>query len=44
MENLRNALHVRTLPYFEVLLKTSRISGTSFNSEMLAYRSYPASQ
>jgi hypothetical protein len=44
MENLRNALHAKTLPYFEVLLKTSRISGTSFNSEMLAYRSYPASQ
>jgi hypothetical protein len=44
MENLRNALHAKTLPYFEVLLKTSRISGTSFNSEMLAYRAYPASQ
>ena len=41
LEKFRSALHVQKLPYFEVLLKTSRLSGTSFNSELLAYRVYP---
>jgi hypothetical protein len=41
LERFKNMLHVKTLPYFEVLLKTSRLSGTSFNSELLAYRTYP---
>jgi hypothetical protein len=41
LERLQNTLHVKTLPYFEVLLKTSRLSGTSLSSEMLAYRTYP---
>lgn len=41
MEKLQGILHVKTLPYFEVLLKTSRLSGTSLNGEMLAYRTYP---
>jgi hypothetical protein len=41
LEKLRTALHVQKFPYFEVLLKTSRLSGTSFNSELLAYRVYP---
>ncbi len=41
LEKLRSALHVTEFPYFEVLLKTSRLSGTSFNSELLAYRVYP---
>jgi hypothetical protein len=41
MERLQIILHVKTLPYFEVLLKTSRLSGTSLNAEMLAYRTYP---
>jgi hypothetical protein len=41
LEKFRSALHVEKLPYFEVLLKTSRLSGTSFNSELLAYRVYP---
>ncbi|HEY1806193.1 MAG TPA: hypothetical protein VGG45_17095 [Terracidiphilus sp.] len=41
MERFRNILHVNRFPYFEVLLKTSRISGTSFNAELIAYRSYP---
>ena len=34
---------VATFPYFEVLLKTSRLSGTSLSAEMLAYRTYPDS-
>jgi hypothetical protein len=41
LEKFRNTLHVQQFPYFEVLLKTSRLSGTSFNSELLAYRTYP---
>ena len=28
-------------PYFEVLLKTYHLSGTSFNAEIVAYRAYP---
>jgi hypothetical protein len=40
MEAFRNALHTKTFPYFEILLKTSRLSGTSFSAEMLAYRTY----
>lgn len=38
MERLRNTFHVIRFPYFEVLLKTSRLSGTSFSSELIAYR------
>ena len=41
LEKFQNTLHVKTLPYFEVLLKTSRLSGTSLSSELLAYRTYP---
>jgi hypothetical protein len=41
LESLRQDLHVEQFPYFEVLLKTSRLSGTSFNAERLAYRTYP---
>lgn len=41
LEKFQSTLHVKTLPYFEVLLKTSRLSGTSLSSELLAYRTYP---
>lgn len=41
LEKFHSMLHVKTLPYFEVLLKTSRLSGTSLSSELLAYRTYP---
>jgi len=41
LEKFRNSLHVVRFPYFEVLLKTSRLSGTSFNAELVAYRTYP---
>ena len=41
MERFRSALHLARFPYFEVLLKTSRLSGTSFNAELVAYRTYP---
>ena len=42
LEKFQNTLHVQKFPYFEVLLKTSRLSGTSLNAEMIAYRAYPA--
>ena len=42
LEKFQNALHLRKFPYFEVLLKTSRLSGTSLGAEMIAYRIYPA--
>jgi hypothetical protein len=38
---LRKTLRLQKFPYFEVLLKTSRLSGTSFSAELLAYRAYP---
>jgi hypothetical protein len=41
LEKFESTLHVKTLPYFEILLKTSRLSGTSLSSELLAYRTYP---
>jgi hypothetical protein len=42
LKRFQDTLHVQKFPYFEVLLKTSRLSGTSFNSEILAYRIYPS--
>jgi hypothetical protein len=42
LKKFQSALHVQKFPYFEVLLKTSRISGTSLNAEILAYRTYPS--
>jgi S-layer like family, C-terminal region len=42
LNKFQNTLHVQRFPYFEVLLKTSRLSGTSFSSELLAYRTYPS--
>jgi hypothetical protein len=41
MEKLRGAFHSDRFPYFEVLLKTSRLSGTFFNADLVAYRTYP---
>ncbi len=41
MEKLKNMMHVDRFPYFEVLVKASRLSGTSFRSEPIAYRTYP---
>jgi len=41
LKKFQNTLQVQKFPYFEVLLKTSRLSGTSFSSEILGYRTYP---
>jgi hypothetical protein len=40
LAKLRTTLHVSRLPYFELLLKTSRLSGASLGSEVVAYRTY----
>jgi hypothetical protein len=40
LSKFRNSLHVQKFPYFEVLLKTSRLSGTSFNAELISERTY----
>ena len=41
LSKFQSALHLKKLPYFEGLLQTSRLSGTSFSAELLAYRTYP---
>jgi len=41
LRKFENTLHVQKFPYFEVLLKTSRLSGTSLSAQILAYRTYP---
>jgi hypothetical protein len=33
-----NRLHTKPIPHFELLLKTTRLSGTPFNAEVIAYR------
>lgn len=40
MQKLLQALHTDRFPYFEVLLKTPRLSGTFFDAEPIAYRTY----
>ncbi len=41
MEHFREMLKAKDFPYFEVLLRISRVKGTPFNSEIVAYRTYP---
>jgi hypothetical protein len=41
LEKFRSTLHTDRLPYFEVLLKTSQVRGTSFSADIVAYRIYP---
>lgn len=41
MESLRGAFHTNRFPYFELLLKTSRLSGTFFDAEPVTFRTYP---
>lgn len=43
LAKFHSMLKVQKFPHFEVLLKTSRMSGTSYNAELLAYRTYPGS-
>jgi hypothetical protein len=41
MSSLLKSWHVTTFPYFEVLLKTSQVSGTPLTATIEAYRTYP---
>jgi hypothetical protein len=41
LEKFQTIVHTKSFPYFEILLKTSRLSGTSLNAELIAYRAYP---
>jgi len=40
MANFLKLLNVKQFPYFEVLLKTTRLSGTPMSADVLAYRTY----
>jgi hypothetical protein len=40
MARFRQRLKAKQIPYFEALLRTSRVKGTSFNAEIVAYRTY----
>jgi hypothetical protein len=41
LANFQRLLHVTTLPYFEVLLKTTHLNGTPMDAKIIAYRTYP---
>jgi hypothetical protein len=41
MASLKHRMNVDKLPYFQLLLKTSRLSGTPFTAQVLAVRTYP---
>ncbi|HEV2486512.1 MAG TPA: hypothetical protein VGT08_13340 [Terracidiphilus sp.] len=43
LSRFQKMLHVTTLPYFEVMLKTSNLNGTPIDSKIVSYRNYPAS-
>jgi hypothetical protein len=44
LSRFQKMLHVSTLPYFEVVLKTSNLNGTPIDSKIVAYRTYPNSR
>jgi hypothetical protein len=41
LEDFKKLLHVSTLPYFEVLLKTAYLNSTPMRAQVVAYRTYP---
>lgn len=41
LHRFQSQLHVRALPYFEVLLKTTKLAGTPLSAEVIAYRTFP---
>ncbi len=43
LSRLQKLLHVATLPYFELVLKTTNLNGTPIDAQVVAYRTYPAS-
>ena len=40
MENFLKKLPSKQIPYFEILLKTTRLNGTPFAAELVTYRTY----
>jgi hypothetical protein len=42
MASLKRLLHSKAFPYFQLLLKTSRLSGTPFTSQIVTLRTSPA--
>lgn len=42
LSSFRKTLNVKTLPYFEVVLRTSNLNGTPINAKVVAYRAYPS--
>ena len=43
LSRFQKMLHVTTLPYFEVVLKTTNLNGTPIDAKIVAYRTYPSS-
>lgn len=43
LSRFQKMLNVTTLPYFEVVLKTTNLNGTPIDAKIVAYRTYPAS-
>lgn len=41
LSRFQKMLHVTTLPYFEVILKTSNLNGTPIDARIVAYRTHP---
>jgi hypothetical protein len=41
LEQLQAILHAKTLPYFEIVLKTTHLSSTPMSASVVAYRTYP---
>jgi hypothetical protein len=41
LSRFADLLHTRSLPYFELLLKTTRLQGAPITAEILAYRTLP---
>ncbi len=41
LHRFQDRLHTASLPYFEVLLKTTKLVGTPLSAEVIAYRTFP---
>lgn len=41
LSRFEKMLHVTTLPYFELVLKTTNLNGTPIDAQIVAYRTYP---
>ncbi len=41
LHRFQDQLHVRTIPYFELLLKTTKLLGTPMSAQIIGYRTFP---